>query len=209
MFMSEKWVDALTRRLALKTSRKLSRRDYLSRIGYYAAGLFGVSFGCGVVVQSAIADTPKCTFKTDCSQTGQGCGMGNTRNCALYLGSNQTGGTNTTCKDCTFTTDNCPKGLTKATTSWTACCTCQEDKTGTTDGHTFQYWDCCGTPDAACNCTADSVKNCRTDLETTRSRQSWCNSAGTGTPTCTWMTDTGKTCTPKKGDVQVVWDVKF
>jgi hypothetical protein len=193
-------VDRLGRRLAILTSQKLSRRDYLSRLGLYTAGLVGATFAHAVVAPSTFADTAPCTFDSDCGLTANNCGMGSTHYCSKYLGKNK-GGTNTTCPDCTLT-NGCPQGLTKGTTSWSACCACKEDNT---KGHTFKYWDCCGTPAAVCSCTDASVKDCRTSLETTETRKNWCGTTG-GSPTCTNIQDTSNTCTTKPNDIQVKWD---
>src|SRR5262245_49150384 len=141
------WVDKLGGRLAIATSQKLSRRDYLSRAGLYLAGLAGVTFSFGVVTQSAFGDTAPCTFKNDCGLTADNCGMGNLKYCAKFKGSNK-GGTNATCKDCDVNADGCPKNTTKGTSSWAACCACQE---ANGKGHRFLYWDCCGTLDAECS----------------------------------------------------------
>jgi hypothetical protein len=185
------------------TSQKLSRRDCLSRLGLYAAGLVGVTFAHGVVAPTAFADTPPpCTFNHDCGLDADNCGMGSTKYCSKYLGKNK-GGKNSSCPDCVLK-DGCPEKLTKGLQSWTACCQCKEDET---KGHLFKYWDCCGkTTDLSADCakcTKNSVTGCKTSLETKITGTNWC-ADGAKSAICTNWTDTGD-CTPKKDDIDAKW----
>ena len=175
--------DRATQRFATSVSARFSRRDSLSRISAFAAGIFGVSFAPSVVSPTAFAaEESGCTHETAepdaCDKdSGVKCGFHNSKDCSKYSG----------CTGCTTDSDGCPKGTSKGS-EWSSCCACKEDSS---KGTTIKYWDCCGTVDSSCS--SCSVSSCATS--NSRCGGSWCGGTA-GSPECTYVEDTGNSCTP-------------
>ncbi len=171
-------------------SQKFSRRDYLSRVGHYAAALLGVTFVQPIVSPSSfgkLRSAATCTHETTepdaCNKaSGIKCGFHNSNDCAKFAN-------NSTCPKCTIDANGCPGG-TAIGSRWAWCCACKEDATM---GETIQYWDCCGSA-LSTNCAACmNVDSC--SGPDANCPLSWCGTTS-GTPLCTFLKNTNKTCIP-------------